>query len=428
LRKFTVISTNIIQGYLEHRDNIPRANIRKHEKISRKSVGFDYNGNVRVLNESDGALDEDSLISMAVVEANLTQTLTKLSDAVYDARNILDKINPIMQDKARVLIAQRLAQLYYDAHFASMPRPEDLKTQAEIYYESLGRFQIFVAVKDGKLVGFVSFYFVNSRGEWKIEDLVVGKDWQKNGIGSALLDSAVENGILQMAIDQGRVLRFYLDPSAGSYTFYQGGTDSETGDKFEGYFAKRSVNAVERRPGWWLEANEAPDRLIHAQIFESGSGGNTIVQPNSGASQERPSASAVSDKGGIDFRALPITTQPAIAGQTRFVRAQMPLVGRTNNDQDWRAIENMLEGGIIPSAERVKDYLLARCDKGNIDEEMGRVLSCIADILRLEEENASSSDSSLRKFLVLLESDKPLKEFKTALNSIHFAAKEPSLN
>ena len=105
----------------------------------------------------------------------------------------------------------------------------------------------------------------------------------------------------------------------------------------------------------------------------------------------------------------------------------MSSVGRAN-DKDWQAIENMLEGGMIPSSERVKDYLLARCDNGNINQEVGKILTIIAGILRLEEENASSSDPSLRKFLVLLESDKPLKEFKAALNNIHFAAKEPGLH
>lgn len=365
----------------------------------------------------------DTYISARTVEASLSQALAKLGDGVYEADDILRTTNPIMQENSRRLIAQRLAELFYDSNFTFAPKPEDFRGQVEIYYDFLRRFQTFVAVRSGKILGFTAYYFVNADGKWKIDDPIVGKQWQTENVASELIDAVIEKGILQAELEFGRVLLFFVNPTPKTFAFYLGGISSINGARIAGYFPRRRVNSPERKAGWWLEAKEAPDHTIHAQIYLSESTGNIPEPPNASLP-----AAAPSDKGGIDFRALPLATQSTVAGETPFVRAQMPLVGRIANDKDWQAIENMLDGGIVPSSERIKDYLLKRCDKGNINEAVGRVLSCIAGILRLEEENDSSLDPRLREFLVLLESDKPLKEFKTAVNNIHFAAKEPSLN
>ena len=52
-------------------------------------------------------------------------------------------------------------------------------------------------------------------------------------------------------------------------------------------------------------------------------------------------------------------------------------------------------------------------------------MSCIADILRFEEERMASTDSSLKQMLALLESDKPADEMQFALIKITVEAKEP---
>jgi hypothetical protein len=75
----------------------------------------------------------------------------------------------------------------------------------------------------------------------------------------------------------------------------------------------------------------------------------------------------------------------------------------------------MLDAGITPSVERIKEYLSSCCEAKDFDGEVNKVLSCIADILRLEEENCRATDSALRKLLVLLESGKPAQEIKVAL-------------
>lgn len=138
-----------------------------------------------------------------------------------------------------------------------------------------------------------------------------------------------------------------------------------------------------------------------------------------------------SDKGGIDFRGLPIVTQPmqtplgtVILGATskELWRGQS-----LNLDEEWSQIERMLNSEIIPSSQRIKEYLERSCSSQDCSERIDRVLSGIADILRLEEERVSATEPALREMLVLLESDKPASAIQTALSKITVAPKEPAL-
>jgi len=128
-------------------------------------------------------------------------------------------------------------------------------------------------------------------------------------------------------------------------------------------------------------------------------------------------------RGGIDFRGLPITTQPVLSTPAMNAPAFRPL-SNINLDESWQQIENMLKAGIIPSSSRLKEYLGACCAKDNIDGEIDKVLSCIADILRLEEERCLPTEAALKDILVLLESDKPAKDIPLALSNIMVLPKE----
>ncbi|MDD5282008.1 MAG: metallophosphoesterase [Candidatus Omnitrophica bacterium] len=130
--------------------------------------------------------------------------------------------------------------------------------------------------------------------------------------------------------------------------------------------------------------------------------------------------------GGIDFRALPIARQPALIKQKvneSFIHS-IPLA---QLNSEWLQIENMLAAGITPSSERIKEYLQSCCQKQDFKPDIDKILSCIADILRLEEERVSSTDISLKEMLALLESAKPTNEMQLALTQITVEAKEPGL-
>ncbi|MDD5237834.1 MAG: GNAT family N-acetyltransferase [Candidatus Omnitrophica bacterium] len=137
----------------------------------------------------------------------------------------------------------------------------------------------------------------------------------------------------------------------------------------------------------------------------------------------------VADKapGGIDFRSLPIQTQPPDPLRDNPLRGQSPAGTIPVLEDEWQKIQNMLQAGIIPSGQRIKEYLENCCSKDNFKQEIDKVLGCIADILRLEEERILSTEPGLREFLLILESDKPANELKIALNNLNFSAKEPIL-
>jgi len=159
-----------------------------------------------------------------------------------------------------------------------------------------------------------------------------------------------------------------------------------------------------------------------AAYFESGNasaGSSVVMEPA---------------KGGIDLRALPIVSEaaswdsPLRSSSNRLSLGDSPKQGiavPASLRKEWRQIENMIQSGIIPSGERIKEYLESCYAEGCVGSEINKVLSCIADIFRLEEERAIPTEPGLKEFLVLLESDKSEEEFKLALSGIEFAAGEP---
>ncbi len=79
-------------------------------------------------------------------------------------------------------------------------------------------------------------------------------------------------------------------------------------------------------------------------------------------------------------------------------RKMSPVV---NLDQELQEMHKLVEAGITPSAERIKEYVASSCLKGNLATQ--KVVSCIADILRLEEERCYSTEATLKDILVVLE-------------------------
>jgi len=108
--------------------------------------------------------------------------------------------------------------------------------------------------------------------------------------------------------------------------------------------------------------------------------------------------------GGIDFRALPIVTQAIGNLSANISHNSMQEMANMNLRQEWSDIERMVNAGITPSSERIKEYLQASCSKGNVDNDIDKVISCISDILRQEEECCHQTDATLKDILVVLES------------------------
>lgn len=111
------------------------------------------------------------------------------------------------------------------------------------------------------------------------------------------------------------------------------------------------------------------------------------------------------DLGGIDMRHLakntvienrdsplpPLIRRRASRGQSLF--SESPVVTDPNELQE---IQRLIQAGIIPSVKRLEEC------RGSCSAES--LLSCIADILRIEEERATATGKDLKNFLVMLES------------------------
>jgi hypothetical protein len=122
--------------------------------------------------------------------------------------------------------------------------------------------------------------------------------------------------------------------------------------------------------------------------------------------------------GGIDFRFLPIVTQSMDSLKASIRAMPQASLQRINLTQEWSDIERLVSSGIAPSAERLKDYLAASCFKGNLDSDMNKIVSCISDILRMEEETCCSTDPTLKDILVVLGSGRSGKELKAAFSGV----------
>ncbi|MCX5714649.1 MAG: hypothetical protein NT033_07595 [Candidatus Omnitrophica bacterium] len=141
--------------------------------------------------------------------------------------------------------------------------------------------------------------------------------------------------------------------------------------------------------------------------------------PAMGLSAGNPadSAGAPTNTGGINFTALPIATESIVSPGAQS-NIPKPSTLNINLDKEWQEIQKMLQGEIIPSSQRLKEYLIVSCTSDDCQEQVDKILSCIVDILRLEEERCCDTDAKLRQILSLLESDKPVNELQLALSKL----------
>jgi len=111
-----------------------------------------------------------------------------------------------------------------------------------------------------------------------------------------------------------------------------------------------------------------------------------------------------SGPGGIDFRYLPIIIQPAINNLTNGLNPeQFKRLSKMDIEKELIQINNMVNAGILPSAERIKDVVLASYQRKALNKNNNKLLSCVASILRLEEENLALTDETTKEILILVE-------------------------
>jgi|GEM_PF-5594415 len=106
-------------------------------------------------------------------------------------------------------------------------------------------------------------------------------------------------------------------------------------------------------------------------------------------------------KGGVDFRALPAAARTVPDGV--FAGVAVSSAALSGLDREMGQVRRMLDARIEPSAQRFRELAAACRAKQEWDARRMELFLCAADILRIEEEQARGTDSSLRDILSLLE-------------------------
>ncbi|MBI4708181.1 MAG: M48 family metalloprotease, partial [Candidatus Omnitrophica bacterium] len=109
--------------------------------------------------------------------------------------------------------------------------------------------------------------------------------------------------------------------------------------------------------------------------------------------------------GGIDFRALPIVTQAMTNLGLRTISYDLRAkLSHFDVNKELAEINRLLGAGITPSTDRLKECAQAAYLFNGPPEENAKILSCIAQVLRKEEEACCNTDPTLKDILVVLES------------------------
>ncbi|MFA5156062.1 MAG: transaldolase family protein [Candidatus Omnitrophota bacterium] len=127
--------------------------------------------------------------------------------------------------------------------------------------------------------------------------------------------------------------------------------------------------------------------------------------PGEDKDSDEDSSSPLDKKGGIDFRSLPLTIQPA--GSFKELTFSLPpakQLASINISKELVEIKNMVDKGIAPSGERVKDLVAACYQKNELASHQEELISCLMRICKLQEDLVLPVDNSLKEAIVIVDS------------------------
>lgn len=109
--------------------------------------------------------------------------------------------------------------------------------------------------------------------------------------------------------------------------------------------------------------------------------------------------------GGIDFRVMNIVTQPLVSSPSVNLKL-LPLanLAKINLDEELQQLQNMFAAGIVPSGERIKEYLAVCQLKGEWNIRIVYIISCLVEICRLEEDNVNETPLEIKEALIIADS------------------------
>jgi len=130
-----------------------------------------------------------------------------------------------------------------------------------------------------------------------------------------------------------------------------------------------------------------------------------VSQSENPKSSSSPVNSKNSKKGGIDFRTLPLSIQPL--GNFKGLTFSLPsaeMLTQININKELIEISQMVDNGIAPSSERIKELIGACYHKQELASHQEELVSCLMRICKLEEDMAIPTDKNIKEAIVIADS------------------------
>ena len=154
------------------------------------------------------------------------------------------------------------------------------------------------------------------------------------------------------------------------------------------------------------EVKERSAVLMRGLGFKDNDGGDAVLSgvPAAANIDGRTGQSSNQDaKGGIDFRSLPVTAENAdVSGGKILSSRPAAVIPAAALDRQWNAIRDLIASGKIPAARKIRDYWFFAGGSGSGEKK--KIVCCVMEIMRMEEEYAVPCEPGLLELLKALES------------------------
>ena len=132
---------------------------------------------------------------------------------------------------------------------------------------------------------------------------------------------------------------------------------------------------------------------------------NTATESSSPLTASSPMQKSQDRLGGIDFRVIPMITQPM--GNLSGLKLSLPRltnIEKINLTEEFNQMRKMVVAGITPSGSRLKEYVAACYQKGELKEHLDGIVGLLVDICKLEEEKVADTTNEVKEVLLILDS------------------------
>jgi hypothetical protein len=111
------------------------------------------------------------------------------------------------------------------------------------------------------------------------------------------------------------------------------------------------------------------------------------------------------DLSGIDFRTLPVGQPQQAPVMMPQIAQQMQKLAKESKmqdlDKEWKDIESQMRSKDMPY-NRIKEYIAVCATRTDTRQHLDKTVSCILNILRIEEEQALVTSQELKELLVYI--------------------------